>query len=191
MGGTPRWGHFAASRWRRAAGGGELAEILVAGEGLERGAVPVLGTLLHEAAHALAHARRVKDTSRQGRYHNARYRQVAEEVGLAVDQVAVIGWSGTRVPDATAERYAAEVEAIAAALVVYRQPEPGAGRTVVTGGQGDAGGGGEGTARRRRSGSCACPCGRRLRIAEATLAAGPVLCGLCGGDFAAESEAEL
>ena len=30
----------------------------------------VLDTLLHEAAHALAAARGIKDTSRQGRYHN-------------------------------------------------------------------------------------------------------------------------
>jgi hypothetical protein len=37
----------------------------------------VLGTLLHEAAHALADQRAIKDNSRQGRYHNARYRQLA------------------------------------------------------------------------------------------------------------------
>ena len=29
----------------------------------------------HEAAHGLAHVRGVCDTSRQGRYHNARYRE--------------------------------------------------------------------------------------------------------------------
>jgi hypothetical protein len=31
----------------------------------------VLGTLLHEAAHGLAQARSIQDTSRQGRYHTA------------------------------------------------------------------------------------------------------------------------
>ncbi len=35
-----------------------------------RGAADVLGTLLHETAHALAHVRDIKDTSRQGRWHN-------------------------------------------------------------------------------------------------------------------------
>ena len=45
----------------------------------------VLATLLHEAAHALAHARGSKDTSRQGRYHNTKFKNCAEEVGLTVE----------------------------------------------------------------------------------------------------------
>lgn len=36
------------------------------GEGLARGPVEVLGTLLHEAAHAVAHVRGIKDTSLPG-----------------------------------------------------------------------------------------------------------------------------
>jgi hypothetical protein len=43
----------------------------------------VLDTELHEAAHGLAAARGIQDTSRQGRYRNARYRGLAEELGLA------------------------------------------------------------------------------------------------------------
>ncbi len=55
-------GHYAASRWEVA--GSETAEVLVAGEGLRLGAEEVLGTLLHEAAHGMAHVRNVMDTSR-------------------------------------------------------------------------------------------------------------------------------
>jgi hypothetical protein len=58
-------GHFAARRWRLA-GGGERSEILVAGEGLDRGPDMVFATLLHEAAHALAFARGIRDTSHGG-----------------------------------------------------------------------------------------------------------------------------
>jgi hypothetical protein len=47
-------GHFAAARWQ--VQGQRRAEVLVSGEGLQRGAVDVLGTLLHEAAHGLADA---------------------------------------------------------------------------------------------------------------------------------------
>ena len=47
-------------------------EVFVGGEGLVLGAVDVLGTLLHEATHALAHVRGIQDTQRQGRYHNRR-----------------------------------------------------------------------------------------------------------------------
>jgi hypothetical protein len=65
-------GHFAAGRWQLTSPDqpGDRAEVLVSGEGLQRGPVDVLGTLLHEAAHGLAHVRKLSDTSRQGRYHN-------------------------------------------------------------------------------------------------------------------------
>jgi hypothetical protein len=54
-------------RWT--AGEAVMPEVFVGGEGLIRGAASVLETLLHEAAHALAYVRDIKDTSRQGRYH--------------------------------------------------------------------------------------------------------------------------
>ena len=63
---NPRWGHHAPGRWNVA--GQQYAEVMISGEGLRRTPDEVLGTLLHEAAHALAHARGIKDTSRQGRY---------------------------------------------------------------------------------------------------------------------------
>ena len=58
---------------------------MISGEGLRRTPDEVLGTLLHEAAHALAHARGIKDTSRQGRYHNKHFKTCAEQLGLAVE----------------------------------------------------------------------------------------------------------
>jgi hypothetical protein len=70
-----------------------LPEVFVGGEGLARGPADVLGTLLHEAAHALAHVRGIKDTSRQGRWHNARFKALAEEIGIQVTRDASIGWS--------------------------------------------------------------------------------------------------
>ena len=59
-------GHFAAARWQLTDQATDRAEVLVSGEGLQRGPIDVLGTLLHEAAHGLAHARKISDTSRQG-----------------------------------------------------------------------------------------------------------------------------
>jgi hypothetical protein len=55
-------GHFAPHRWR--VQGLDRHEVLVGGEGLQRGSLEVLGTLLHEATHGLAQARGVQDTSR-------------------------------------------------------------------------------------------------------------------------------
>jgi hypothetical protein len=40
--------------------------------------------MLHEAAHALAQVRGIKDTSRRGRWHNARFRALAEELRIEV-----------------------------------------------------------------------------------------------------------
>jgi hypothetical protein len=52
-------GHFAAGRWQLTSpdAASDRAEVLVSGEGLQRGPVDVLGTLLHEAAHGLAYTR--------------------------------------------------------------------------------------------------------------------------------------
>lgn len=58
-------GHFAAGRWDIA--GRSHPEVLIAGEGLRQGPSEVLGTLVHEGAHGVAHTRSVADTSRGGR----------------------------------------------------------------------------------------------------------------------------
>jgi len=119
-------GHFAAMRWgsdqndgdtdgvgdgepdqaaadRSGRGmSGRLPEVFVGGEGLARGPADVLGTLLHEAAHALAHVRGIKDTSRQGRWHNARFKALAQEVGIEVSKDERLGWSRLPSPPAPA-----------------------------------------------------------------------------------------
>jgi hypothetical protein len=158
-------GHFAAHRWQVA--GADRHEVLVGGEGLHRGPIDVLGTLLHEAAHGLAQARGIQDTSRQGRYHNRRYAALARELGLAVAVQPPIGWSATTVPEPTAGRYAAQLEQLAAALVLWRRLELRAGTTSTA----------------RNLLACTCGCGRKVRAAKATLAQAPILCGRCTQPF--------
>jgi len=162
-------GHFAAERWQRA--GMRLPELFIGGEGLAKGAREVLGTLLHEGAHGVASAREIRDTSRQGRFHNARYRALAEELGLTVARTGTIGWSDTAVPDATAALYRAELRRLDAALVAYRHAELGNGRG--------------GRASSNNGVAARCQCDRRIRVAESVLEAGPITCGLCGSDFEA------
>jgi hypothetical protein len=118
-------GHFAAGRWQLTSSDQPTgrAEVLVSGEGLQRGPVDVLGTLLHEAAHGLTYARKVSDTSRQGRYHNRRYASLARELGLEVAHLHPIGWSATSVPEPTAARYAQVLAELGAALVLWRRAE--------------------------------------------------------------------
>lgn len=158
-------GHFAAGRWD--VGGQDRPEVLVGGEGLRRGAVDVLGTLLHEAAHGLGLVRGVRSTSRGGRYHNRAFKGLATELGLDVAQDASRGWTDTTVPATTAAAYAEAVERLERALVLWRRAEVAGGRGRVS----------------RNPKAYACDCGRRIRVAESTMAVGPILCGCCEGEF--------
>jgi hypothetical protein len=158
-------GHFAPHRWQ--VNGVDRHEVMVGGEGLHRGPTDVLGTLLHEAAHGLAQARSIQDTSRQGRYHNRRYASLAAELGLEVTTVKPIGWSATTVSEETASVYAGQLEELQAALVLWRRQE----HRIGTGG------------RSRNLLAAACGCGRRIRAATATLAQAPIVCGACQQPF--------
>ncbi len=180
-GGMRKLGHFGALRWRQAAGGDDPSEVMVSGEGLGRRPVEVLGTLLHEAAHALAHVRGVQDTSRQGRYHNRRYAALAAELGLDVAELAGFGLAATAVPDPVAAAYAGMVDQLRAALILHRRAEASAG--------------GAGAGRKRASSNnplpCGCGCPRRIRVAATVLAAGPIVCGVCDEEFLPEGEGEV
>ncbi|MGE0728518.1 MAG: hypothetical protein AB7O92_07920 [Acidimicrobiia bacterium] len=175
-------GHWWGARWEAA--GEHRGEVLLAGEALHLPVEDVFEVLLHEAAHGLNAARGVKDTSRGGRYHNARFKATAAEVGLAVEQLPPYGWAKTSLSPAALERYAAEIETLRDAIRIARridQRSVGAG----TNGPGDTtdrGGASEGPG---RSGSIAlsCGCGRRIRMAPSAAAQGAVLCGRCGSQF--------
>ena len=166
-------GHFAAARWQLTDQATDRAEVLVSGEGLQRGPIDVLGTLLHEAAHGLAHARKISDTSRQGRYHNRRYATLARELGLDVAHLNPIGWSATSVPESTAARYADMLAELGSALVLWRRAE----RTSPAG-----------PGRSRNPLACTCACGRRIRVARSVLELAPILCGACAQPFEPEDD---
>lgn len=183
-----RWGHFAAGRWV-VAGGERRSEILIAAELLAHGPIDVLGTLLHEAAHALAFARGLKDTSRQGRYHNERYRALAIEVGLVCERDDVYGWTITRCTDATVEVYEPALQELETAGRFYREdlttrspvPPPGEGE-----GDGDMGAAGGGDAPKKGGRLllvCRCAAPRKIRASASVAELGPILCGICGEAF--------
>src|SRR6266536_4244017 len=116
-----RFGHFATGRWRH--GTNTHPEVMVSGEGLKRTAAEVFTTLLHEAAHALADARGIKDTSRQGRWHNQKFAQLAAELGLDATKDPKIGWSPCTLRKETAITYKSVLADLKKALIAYRHPE--------------------------------------------------------------------
>ena len=167
-----RYGHHAPQRWH--VSGEDRAEIMISGEGLRRGAPAVLGTLLHEAAHALAAVRGIQDTSRQGRYHNKHFKTHAEELGITAGHDQRLGWSVTTLPGDTALSYATQISGLQAALTLWRHDESSPAGT---------------TRRSTNLIAAVCPCGRSIRIAVSTLAEAPVTCGACDGDFTAKDAA--
>lgn len=188
-------GHFARDIWAHREAGTENAldvgaeaavrrsELFVGAEGLARQPHEVLATLLHEAAHALAHVREIQDTSRQGRWHNRRFAALAGEVGITVSLVKGIGYSATTIPDETIARYMGTIMELEAALTHVRAlpalvkitqpatPAPVGGGTAVA------------PAPVRRRPGATCDCGREVHIARAALAEAAIICGLCMAPF--------
>jgi hypothetical protein len=168
-----RFGHFAPARWQQ--GESQVHELFIGGEGLRQGPSMLLTTLIHEAAHGAARTRGVKDTSRQGRYHNTKYRAIAEEFGLAVNACdPKSGWNWTELPDSTADTYTATLATLDTAIVAYRHNEAANpsrtsnnnGVTLIFG------------------------CARKIRASKTVHAAGPINCGLCDQPFQAEDQDE-
>jgi hypothetical protein len=147
--------------------------VLVSGEGLQRGPVDVLGTLLHEAAHGLAHARTIATPAAKAATPTGRYANLAQELGLDVAHLQPIGWSATSVPEPTAARDVEVLAELAEALVLWRRAEQAAAA---------------GTGRSRNALACSRPCGRRIRVARSVLQLAPILCGACAQPFEPEDD---
>ena len=162
----PRWGHFASARWYVEAS--ERAEVMISGEALRLTPAEVLAVILHEAAHALAHARGIKDTSRQGRYHNKHFKTHAEELGLTVEHDQRNGWSASKITHDAEHAYEGQLTALAEAMTLWRRSEATTG---------------PGTRRNTNLLAAVCSCGRSIRVAASTLAEAPITCQACDGDF--------
>lgn len=171
--GRLKLGHFAAARWQR--GEHTLSELFVGGEGLRRGVDELLATLLHEAAHGVAMTRELQDTSRQGRYHNTRFRTIGEELGLRLGHCATDGWSTTTLGEGTAARYTGAAAELKRALVVHRLAEVGSGR---------------GRANNNNGLTALCGCPRKIRLSPGTYELGPIVCGVCRQPFIADEAVE-
>ena len=212
-----KWGHFGAERWvagrpqpttppatEPGSGAGlhlqpdRKPELFVAGECFAEGATHTLTTILHEATHALAHVRRVKDTSRQGKYHNRRFLQLATELDLEwpADAKAhpVGGFSEVRLSEVAAIFYADTIAELDAAITLhldtFRRLRLGGGQASPgTTPEGDGGGEGEGGKGFNRAKLvCECYPERSIRVSPKQAGRGPILCGACGAPFQPEAD---
>jgi hypothetical protein len=167
--GSMKWGHFADGRWQH--GDNTLPEVLVSGEGLNRPADKVFTTLLHEATHGLAAVRGIKDTSRQGRWHNKSFAKLAAELGMTTTKDDKLGFSPCELTEITAVRYRASITTLAHALRAWRHPEVFEDKQRTNNNNGV---------------TAECECPRKLRISLTVFEAGPIRCDLCGEAFLPE-----
>ena len=168
-------------------------ELFIAGELLAAGGRAVVEVMLHEAAHALATRRGIKDTSAAGnRYHNKRFVALAAELGLRGPDMPdkITGWSDCTLTGQAA--YAAYAD-VAAGIDSARLPfladlaSPSRPRRGGDGGE-DQGDGETGTPAKRGGRrvpvECACqPEPRRIQLTPKQIEDGPIICGLCCAPF--------
>lgn len=183
-----KWGHFAASVWAK--GDEQVHELFVGGEGLMRGPQALMGTLLHEAIHAACENLGIKETSRNGRYHNRKFAEMAEKFGIEVEHSAELGFSTTTMPDHTAAQYETALLDLDASITAYRSGYemlllPGLpGATPTAGGTVKAPKPG-GRKSNNNGVSASCGCGRKIRLSVSAYEAGAITCNVCGEDFTA------
>lgn len=206
MVGPPRWGHFRADGWTERTEKGAaldlvIGEMFVAGETLARGADHTVETMLHEAAHVLAQVRGIKDTSRQGRWHNQRFRRLAEELGLEYPKESAhprVGFSECLMTPGTREEYAQVIEDLDRAIrLTIALPEflatapeggesHGAGEYIHHGGRKPRQPGATPTTNNLKA-VCGCPTPRIIRASRKVLEEGDIVCGKCRESFKAEA----
>lgn len=162
-------GHWWVGQW--SSGGRDFPEVLIAAERLRDGPHAVLTTLLHEAVHGLAHVRGIKDTSRQGRWHNGRFRELSEEVGLATAQDERLGCITPGMRAETTAEYAETLELLSEAMgsenaIFRKRPDPPKPKPKKP---------------RRTYTVLTCPCDIPIRVIECTHPR--IMCWECGHDF--------
>ena len=74
-------------------------EIAISAEYLDRPVMEICSTLLHEMVHLHCTENGINDTSRDGRYHNKRFKEIAESHGLIISYDHTIGWSPSKLND--------------------------------------------------------------------------------------------
>ncbi len=160
-------GHFWPMKWQHRTDG-DLHEVILFAEYLNRTPAEVFGTLLHEAAHACNFVRKVKDCS-ASQYHNAEFRKTAEELGLKVKQMAPYGWALTTLKEETEKRWASQIEQLGKGIQVFRRSGQSGVRVQTP---------------KTRNLRASCACGFLIRVAKATIERTEIKCGSCGSPFA-------
>lgn len=86
------YGVYSPNRWKN--GESFVDEISLNPEHFDRD-FELVDTMLHELVHVYCRQNGIKDTSRAGYYHNAKFKKVAEQFGLKCVECKKVGWNTT------------------------------------------------------------------------------------------------
>lgn len=89
--------------WKNETTQEERYEINLVAEGINRGLIPVITTLLQQMVHLYNLENGIKDTSRGFTYYNKNYKEVAVNHGLNVEYGDKVGWGITTMQQSTIE----------------------------------------------------------------------------------------
>lgn len=163
-----RLGHYWRDSWT-ATEGRLVDEVHVSSATLAAGATETMITLLHEAAHSLGTAKGQKTTSRQGRYHNARFAALALGLGLDVARHKRLGVHTPSMQAGTMVAYQTTLDDLAGSIKLWQELPGAVGAAPKKG---------------SRNLKAECPaCHRKIRLSMKTWKQGAILCIPCSTDF--------
>lgn len=121
-------GHFAPNAWEGAAVHELMLSTISLGlttnaDSLNAPVIKTVSTLLHEAAHAFAFERKIQDTSRNHRYHNGKFADIARAFGCEVSETPnpSIGFYTDGITAQARIRYAQQIDSLMQAVTTYRR----------------------------------------------------------------------
>lgn len=166
-------GHYAHNAWSDADGEQQLPEVFIGTEAMQMGAEQVMCTLRHEAAHALAKVRDIKDVRADGRFHTKAFKKIAEEdMGLVIEEAPGIGWS--------VSSYSEETRAIDEPIIAYLEGFLKLHRKSFLTGE-------KKKPKNRNYVKCVCDCKRVIRMSPTEAEDGaPIVCSVCESAFEPE-----
>ena len=193
------WGHTTIAKvWAPAKSEADSTadrfEIMISGENLRRGPEAVVGTLLHEAAHARNLGAGVLDTDSNGR-HNRKFADMAESHGLVVTENGWHGWAATELSEEGKRTWKAMLKVVATGLAksaATANPDVShlglVNPTITPGGKVKPGTGtGTAVAPPRRGNrnliKAICACGFSIRASRGVLDKAAPVCGVCAAPF--------
>lgn len=148
------YGHCTVGKvWKRK--DGDTYEMNIAAEVLNEDIEEILDTLLHEMVHLYCRENGVKEVSRGGKYHNGKFKELAEKCGLMCVKAGQYGWNTIGKGNDKLTEYALEK-----GWTEIRISRGGAWHPISTGGSGTQAGGAPTPGSKRPSSTrkLQCPC---------------------------------